>query len=463
MLSLCTKLHTDSLMNKSEESLRIGLISPYLGTNLGDTAIIESARTHLIRLFPKAEILLIVLDCERVSRLHGLEAFPLTAVPLHDYFSPIHDSVANLSNQVLLHTTDVTSLHLRLRSGLKKIAGRIPLVLPAARHLRNGLCAIPLEARHMLKVRQVVRSLDGLIIAGGGQFDDEYGGPWGHPYAMYKWVRLASRARVPVYFIGVGVCEINYSLTRFFLRGALARANRVSLRDIGSLQILRRLGIQRELILCPDLAFGLTLKHDGEQFGQVPSIIRPTIGLSPIVFSCPGTWPTAKPAIFDRYWREFTDLAVSLLEAGYSLKLFVTDGGDYYLAKMLYDKLVGAGTNEEHVQLLPLLKLQELITLLRTCDAVIASRLHGVLLSHVSGVPVLGISYHRKVQAHMEDIGQERFNLNFETFTASEARQFLHRLLEERSAVITDVHLACAERYKGVESEFIPISTALAS
>jgi hypothetical protein len=66
---------------------RIGLLSPYTGSNLGDAAIIESARTHLLRLFPDAGMLLIVLNCGRASRAHGLDSFPLTAVPRAFYFT----------------------------------------------------------------------------------------------------------------------------------------------------------------------------------------------------------------------------------------------------------------------------------------------------------------------------------------------------------------------------------------
>ena len=30
-----------------------------------------------------------------------------------------------------------------------------------------------------------------LVVAGGGQLDEEWGGSWGHPYALMKWAVLA--------------------------------------------------------------------------------------------------------------------------------------------------------------------------------------------------------------------------------------------------------------------------------
>ena len=53
-------------------------------------------------------------------------------------------------------------------------------------------------------------------------------------------------------------------------------------------------------------------------------------------------------------------------------------------------------------------------------DVVVASRLHGIILSHLLGKPALAISYDRKVDAHMEAMAQERFCLNLRDYTASE-------------------------------------------
>jgi polysaccharide pyruvyl transferase WcaK-like protein len=446
----------------SHRYLRIGLISPYVGTNLGDAAIIESARTHLIRLFPKAEFLLIVLDCEYVSNLHGLEAFPLAAIPLPFYNTVVYVQRAGLSGQTKPRTSGVESLRLHARSELKKIAGRIPLLLSAARRLRDGLVMVSLEIPHLLQARKVVNSLDGLIIAGGGQFDDEYGGPWGHPYSMFKWITLANSAHVPVFFVGVGVDDLHHSLSKWFLRHILARARRVSLRDAGSNGILRRVGIQRELIACPDLAFGMPCMNDAAPLPPVPASSKFTIGLSPISFGLKDRWPTIHSAIFERYWVELKEFAASLLRANHSLKIFVTDGGDEELAKMLYDHLAGAGADGEHVQLFPLLRLQDHITLLRSCDAVVASRLHGVLLSHAGGVPVLAISYRRKVRVHMEDMGQEQFCLDFETFTSSEARDSLFSMLADRSGIVSALLQRCTEKCMAIDQEFSAIGAEMA-
>jgi polysaccharide pyruvyl transferase WcaK-like protein len=442
------------------KQLRIGLISPYTGGNLGDAAIIESARKHLVRLYPDAEFLLIVIDCERVSELHHADSFPLAGIPRHFYFMPRQARMANIA---IGHSCQdgAKSLWLKARFLFKNVAEKIPMVLPAVRRIRNFFLYSMFEVDHLLKARRVVRNLDALIIAGGGQFDDEYGGPWGHPYSIFKWVKLARRRGVPVFFVGAGVDDLRHSLSCRFLRSALSAAHSISLRDAGSVEILRSMGIQRELVSCTDLAFGLLPLDEASESIRVKTESSPTIGLSPIAFGRIGSWPTIGTELFERYWREFEKLAESLLDHNYALSLFVTDAADYPLVRMLYNRLLAAGASRDRLRLLRLERLSTLLSAMKEFDAVIASRLHGVLLSHVSGIPVLAISYRRKVRIHMADMEQERFCLNFETFTALGAQQALENILKEHDKIGSALRYKCAGKYKIVEWEFNAIGATL--
>jgi polysaccharide pyruvyl transferase WcaK-like protein len=265
---------------------------------------------------------------------------------------------------------------------------------------------------------------------------------------------------MPVFFAGVGVCEIRYPLTRWFLRTALAESRRVSLRDAGSIEILRRLGISRELILCPDLAFGLSLTGDDEK-AAVAERSEALIGLSPIAFGSPGGWPTENAPLFNRYWNELTALAADLLRDGYPLLLFSSDDVDFRLTQKLYDQLTTITADKGRIQIAAPLSLCELLPVLGRLTAVVAGRLHGVLLSHISGVPALAISYHRKVRSHMNDMGQERFCLDFESFTATNARVALADLIARRAVILSELRRSCAARYLAVEREFATIGEQL--
>jgi polysaccharide pyruvyl transferase WcaK-like protein len=448
--------------NKSTKSMRIGLISPYTGSNLGDAAIIETARSQLNRLFPKTEILLIVIDCENVRKLHNAETFPLAAVSRPFYFSSAHARMARISGQAKPQAPDSGTRRRRVKFAIKKLAGAIPFLLPSVRSIRGGIGAIFLEAQHLIKARHLIRDLDALLIAGGGQFDDVYGGPWGHPYAMFKWVSLAKNGHIPVFMAGIGVDALNHPLSRWFVRRTVAKVQRVSLRDAGSIGILNQLGVAREMTPSADLAFGCPQSVDDMTKGRTKSAPQFTIGLSPIAFGRHGSWPEEKMKLFTRYWHEFQTLTGSLLDAGRCIKIFATDEADYPLAQMLYDRFRATAGDGRCVQLLPFSNLPGLLDGLRCCDAIVASRLHGILLSHICGVPTIGISHLRKVRAHMEDMGQERFCLDFESFTSFEARRSLDSLIAERDTIRQKINSACIKRCEAVEKEFAAIGEVLA-
>lgn len=444
-----------------DELMRFGLISPYTGGNLGDAAIIESARRQLIDRFGNAELILLVLDPLTVGELHGLNTFPLSGLRRDFYFTPVEALGGDESEGHPLSRSGMQPLKHRLRAGLKRIGGSIPLALPVAGRIRDGFRKLTIEVRHIVDARRIVRELDCLLIAGGGQFDDEFGGPWGHPYSLYKWVRLAHSRKVPVFMAGVGVDDLRRLLSCWFLRHTLAIARRVSLRDPGSMEALRKMGIDRQLQLCPDLAFGLSRctgesPPDDDRSGRPPRI-----GLSPIAYGRSGSWPTVAESSFDRYWREFQSLTRLLIEANYSIDIFATDEPDYHLARILYDQVSKCSGAEGRVQLLPRVKAADLLSLLRGFDVVVASRLHGVLLSHVCMTPALAISYRRKVRAQMADMGQEQFCLDFQTFTADQALESLKTILKCRTQLAADLYRTCRERHKAVVDEFRAICADL--
>ena len=61
-------------------------------------------------------------------------------------------------------------------------------------------------------------------------------------------------------------------------------------------------------------------------------------------------------------------------------------------------------------------------------DVMVASRLHGVLLSQLAGTPALALSYERKVDVQMEAVGQSSFCLNVDRLQLSEFQECFDRL-----------------------------------
>ena len=79
------------------------------------------------------------------------------------------------------------------------------------------------EPAHVGRSLQRLRGATVLVVAGGGQLDDVFGGPFGHPYALWRWARLARAvgSRFAVVSVGTGTLG---SLSRLLVLGALRLA-----------------------------------------------------------------------------------------------------------------------------------------------------------------------------------------------------------------------------------------------
>jgi polysaccharide pyruvyl transferase WcaK-like protein len=438
----------------NEKPFRVGIISPYTGGNLGDAAIIESTQQHILKEFPNAQFLLVVLYSEQVKELHGLDSFPLTAVERPFYYNPNYCQSTKCHNTLINKSKLIGLEFYQSWVKLKRKVNCIPYIKLIYQYISIFLGSIKREITHSFKVWKVVNDLHMVVVAGGGQFDDEYGGPWGHPYSLFKWVNMASLAKVPVFFIGIGVCEIRYRQTRYFLRNVIKKAQRVSLRDLGSIKLLRDLGVKRKLTLCPDLVFGLFEDKEHSQGEEDLSRKGSVVGISPMIFGRVGSWPTENMTVYNRYRRNLIEVGLKLLNKNYSLTLFVTDYADFNLAEELYNEFDRISGKKDKLLLIPLIRPSKMISVLKKCNVIIASRLHGILLSYISEIPVVGISYHRKVSAHMEDMGQLNYCFDIGSFKPENIENKIEEILNQQDKAISELTKLVSTRFRDVKREF---------
>ena len=271
--------------------------------------------------------------------------------------------------------------------------------------------ALPREGLHLFRSWRALSELDLLIASGGGQIDEEWGGPWGHPYALYRWSALARMRKVPFAVLSVGTGRLDSALGRRFVRGALRRAAYRSFRDEGSRRLALPAGADPQDPVVPDLAFGL-------EVGPHPPARRerPLVGIAPIVFEHPHHWPVRDSASYDGYVRRLAGAVSGLARAGFAYRWLVSDLSDRTAvadARALLDAEVARA--EEPAA--PVTGVPELIEALSSLTVLVASRLHAILLAYVTGTPAVGLSYDRKVDVVMTEFAQTPWRLDIRTFT----------------------------------------------
>ncbi len=425
--------------------LRISLLSPYSGTNLGDAAIQESAIRHLRRQLPGVHLSGITLNPGLTSQRHGIPCVAIAAVPVAFYFSPPAPPRSLPAAAAPERAPGAT------RERLKRLPAAGAL-LRAAVHSARRLRDLCREVGHLLRSWRHARRQDLILACGGGQLDDEWGGPWGHPYALFKWAVLARLAGARFAMASVGVGYLNRRLSRWFVGRALRMAEYRSYRDPGSKALLRDIAVTQSDPCVPDLALGLEPPASGGR----PAATR--IGVSPIAFGDPERWPTERRRLFERYLAEVTAFVRWLANRGDEVVLFASSGSDRSLATGIVQAVAGDSVSAARVRRADDATLDALLGELSAMDAIVASRLHGVVLSHLLGKPVLAVSFDRKVEAHMEGFGQRMFCLDIASVDRAQLQEGFERLRHDAAAARERIVSAAADARQAVEAQYDQIA-----
>ena len=426
-------------------SPRVALMTPYNGGNLGDAAIQDAMIANLRLRMPGAQFCGITLDCENFVKQHGVGAFPLLASGMA--FS--YRSGRDLAQQPKGADRSAVEADYPGRkvwtNPIKRALRSVPGLVPLLKRARAWVTAIRREIFHSFEGYRVLRTQDLLLVSGGGQLDEEYGGAWRLPYAICKWVLLARLARVPCAMVSVGVGKITLSASRTLISIALRMCLYRSFRETKSRAIAASL-LPRATndSVVPDLAFSLPDSELPSPIGGIRTMARgrPVIALSPIAYARPGSWPTPNRALHDRYVQQMAQVLSCLTRQGYFLIVVCSSLGD---DESVIPDLLGRVDDEMKCSLygqihLPTIKTwRDLVAVLRDTDYLIASRLHGTILGFVTQTPAVAISFDPKVDWVMEDLKQTDYLLHFQDFTAEDVLNAFKRIKARRDAVVEQI------------------------
>jgi polysaccharide pyruvyl transferase WcaK-like protein len=396
------------------------LLSPSGWGNLGDGAILDST-IHAIRSrWPAARVVGVTLSPGDTEKRHGIEGFLLAGRSLSGYGMigrPEHGEApwdADLPGTTRL--------------------SRVGLLRRPVRFLNDTLLTALAEPGHTRQAAQLVAQCDLVIAAGGGQLDEFWGGPWGHPFALYKWGRLARRAGVPFALLSVGMCELETKLARWFVHRALDLTTYRSFRDQVSSRRAAAIGVRGDLPVVPDLAYGVALPTATTRVGEGP--VR-RVGVSPIAYRDPRAWPGGDATFFQGYVQHLANFIRGLLADGCEVSLFGSDWPDWAVVDDVHAAL--SPVERGQVSIVDTRTVNSLLEYLSQLDLVMASRLHGLLLAQRAGRPTIALSYDLKVDTLMADMNFPQFCFPIATATGDDLLGAYRAIVPQLPAVQREV------------------------
>jgi polysaccharide pyruvyl transferase WcaK-like protein len=161
-------------------------------------------------------------------------------------------------------------------------------------------------------------------------------------------------------------------------------------------------------------------------------------------------WPVQNEQRYKRYLCELAETVNGIIQQGHRVLLFATDNPDVQTIDDLLAMVSSSSVNASSVEVIlgpPEQTTDGLLQGISCADVAIASRLHGVILSHLLAIPVLAISYDRKVDVHMTDIEQSEHCVNIDHVDSKVLMERFRTLMDVRER--ESVHLARAvQRYR---------------
>src|SRR5215472_1601572 len=218
--------------------MKIGLLDHMGYGNLGDAATQEALIANIKKRLTDATIVGFSLNPDDTRERHNIPCYSIT------HWHP----GLNRSRKT---TADGANLGSRAKSLLKKL----PMFSSMASYALNLIR----ELLHLLRSFRVLKSLDTLIIAGGGQLCELWRGPWSHPYNVFKFALLTKLAKKKLVFLNVGAGPLESTLSRMFVRCSVCLADYASFRDSESQALIRQLGVKHQTYVFPDSAYALNI------------------------------------------------------------------------------------------------------------------------------------------------------------------------------------------------------------
>jgi polysaccharide pyruvyl transferase WcaK-like protein len=388
----------------------VALLGPFGLGNLGDAATQDAALVAIRRNWPDTEVIGVSLDPADTRERHGIRTLPIRA---------------NHANE----------------SGL---SGRMLWVLRELAFAFRSIWAL--------------RGVDVLVVSGGGQLDDAWGGAGAHPFALFKWSLFARLAGASVYYLSVGAGPVYSRKSEQLLNRALRLARYRSYRDERSRELVRKqLRVADPGQVVPDLAH---TRFDPQTARDPGYDELRVVGVAPMPHFDPrmAPYPGPDPARFQAYLEKLASFVKWLLTERQCTVVFFV--GEIHQDEPVVDDVLrilerqGVDVNSPTVKRPKIRTVAELGECLADMQIVVASRFHSVLLPLALARPVVALTYHPKVTELMRDMGQTEYCLDIDAFQIGELISGFESLWAKREATRNHLLATSAEYRSRIQNQY---------
>jgi polysaccharide pyruvyl transferase WcaK-like protein len=303
-----------------------------------------------------------------------------------------------------------------------------------------------------------VRRHDVVIIPGMGILDPTLPlNPWGVPYAVYGLAAWGRIFGAKVALVAVGADKASAKATQWLYNRTARLAAYVSLRDESSRRTLQREGVDVSAFsVFPDLAWTLPVTSAEPEDPRLVAV--------GVMAYYGGQADRGRAAeVYAAYTKSVAEFTRWLLDTGHDVRLFYGDEVDRPALEDILAEVRSAAPDLAPRRLTAYYpaSYEDVIELLRPVAAVVATRFHNVVFALMLGKPTIALSYARKIDSLMADLGLDKYCLPAGTIDLAELAALFAGVETRRDEISGEVGKVAAEHCQAAQAQLTELSDVL--
>ena len=254
--------------------------------------------------------------------------------------------------------------------------------------------------------KEAVSNCDYFILGGGGLFNDLN---WHASIIWGMQARQALRRNKPIIILGQSVGPLS-DMGRFFVRRIFSKASFVGVRDEDSATELKNLGITKEIVVTPDLAFRVPVPAPK----PAPVLTTPTVIIS----------LRQMKNMKENFITEFSKFCNWLIEDRKCRLKFMEFQQGSEGDRDLHQKIITQiNQRDKVININPAINPEALFDHFQKASFVFAMRLHAIICAMKTCKPFLAISYSKKIASLIKDSNLEKYIVSHDNISFEELKK----------------------------------------
>lgn len=390
--------------------MKIIISHVYSNDNKGDAALLSVLISDIKRGFSSPDITILTID--NVSQNETFEGVPLRNAFMYYARDTYKNPIAKI---LYIFYVPIATLLWAIFYRLFKIS-------------------IPLPNK-IKQIALLYKDADLIIPVGGGYIRSGKG--------LMATARLFFTIHPIIFSYILGKKTVNYTqsvgpfgnkLQEYMARFALRRVNGVIAREQITLDLFKKWGISKNVLLSVDSGFSFesTVTKDVRKDFVIPSE-KKIIGITV------RSW--LANAEQERYEKTIAAVADYIIDKYNAVVIFIPQvtvefqhDDDRKSSKKVYEYMVHK--NEAHV-VMDRYDHQTIKAMYANLDYLIGTRFHSVIFSLTSYVPCIAVEYEYKTRGIMRELGLEQWVVNIKNIEIEQVKQLFDRLVLEKESYLT--------------------------